>query len=125
MALRAVTGEIAASPLDTMSWGLAALVGGGPREGPRSVAALSFKHSHRSVGLSPPEALDFERNWYFTDLEIDLLSPVVFLERSSDHLSKRLKCHDLEDRELHVETVQMSPTGCFCENQRFYGLTFD
>jgi len=92
VALRAVTGEIAASSQDTTSWGLAAPLGWGTKERPpfgcrlESLGAgsvLSIQHLQKHCIV--------KRNRHLADLEIDLLSTVIRAEGfAADHIGKCL-----------------------------------
>jgi len=60
--------------------------GWGTKESPLRLLPKVSMCRQRAVDPAPPEALDSRKNRYLTDLEIDLLSSVVFPEDFSDRL---------------------------------------
>jgi hypothetical protein len=94
---------------------LEALGGGGSRTGPLRFlppvlgagSVLSIQH--------PQKPWILPRNRHLADLEIDVLSSLVFTDGFSDHPGKGMQHQYPKDRALQVETAQVAQWVCFGE----------
>jgi hypothetical protein len=102
VALRAVTGEIAARPLDTRSWGWR-LQGVRIKDRPPFGCFLSFLRAGSVLSIQHLQKhWILERNRYLADLEIDVLATVVLSEGFSDHLGKCQKHQGAKEQVFQV-----------------------